>query len=344
MELKKKSVRRGGRLPPLAFSTVFDVVEAMDEEWKPKNMEFKHPYIKLLRPRGKANFPFSNSIFIDDDLKVLIDLGAGASIYAPLASRVDLVLLTHHHFDHIHAWPMFNDGRIRVSAEEEFLFYSPEQFNDSNGYSRWSEMMGHNYVRISRQANKLKNPELLAPYRFPEDIELRGVYHDGDIFDCGHVQIQALHLPGHSVGHYGFYFPEEGLIFSADYDLAPSGPWFGGTFCDYQKLVDSLHRIAELKPRLIFGSHRYKVFDQVDQQLYEFMSIPLQRESKILYALAERPRSFKELAAMASMISSDDDKYNVFWDRMMLSRQLDYMVDTGLVRWYDNQFYERIHR
>ena len=40
--------------------------------------------IKLIRPEGKAMFPYCNSIFIDDEIKTLIDAGSGGNAYAQI--------------------------------------------------------------------------------------------------------------------------------------------------------------------------------------------------------------------------------------------------------------------
>ncbi|MDO4540904.1 MAG: hypothetical protein Q4B48_07410, partial [Syntrophomonadaceae bacterium] len=60
---------------------------------------FEHPYIKLIRPQSPADYPFSNSIFVQDDINILIDLGSGTGAYHPMADKVDMVLFTHYHFD-----------------------------------------------------------------------------------------------------------------------------------------------------------------------------------------------------------------------------------------------------
>ena len=46
--------------------------------------------------------------------------------------------------------------------------------------------------------------------------------------NLGQNSIQALRLPGHTKGHYGFYIEEEGLLFSGDLDLALKAPGMGG--------------------------------------------------------------------------------------------------------------------
>lgn len=305
---------------------------------------FEHPHIKLIRPQSPADFPFSNSIFIDDEVSYLIDLGSGASVYRPLAERVDTVLLTHYHYDHIHAWPMFNHGCIMVGEEEQAIFQDEDMFFSSNGYFRWPEIMGANkdYNWERGRSKAAGNPEILAEFGFP-GINIHSCYRDGQVFDSGHVKFQAVHLPGHTPGHYGFYFPEEGLLFSADYDLAPFGPWYGGEYCHYKDLLDSMQRIIALAPRLLFGSHRRKVFDDVPAQLEQYMTVPRQREAAALAALERQPMDFQRLCAVkGALLAPDDDPHEVFWDRMMLLKQLDHLVDEGILQRDADGLYRKI--
>ena len=302
-------------------------------------MGFYHPQIKLLRPVERANFPFSNSIFIDDEVKVLIDLGAGASNYQSIATKVDLVLLTHHHIDHIHGWPLFNDGRILVGAEEEFIYRDPALYFDSDGYSNWERIMGEEYDG-GYFGGDLDDPEVLGPNSYPAGLKIGDRFRDGQVFDCGRVRFQALHLPGHTIGHYGFYFPDQDLIFSADYDLAPFGPWFGGSYCDYGGVVNSLQRIVDLQPKFLFGSHRYKVYEAIAEHLSQYMKIPRERQTRIMETLAGGPHSLKELLELIPT-GFFEDQYEIFWERMMVWRQLNYLVEQGQL-FQEKDLYQRL--
>ena len=40
--------------------------------------------VKVIRPLSPPRFPFSNSLYVDDEQKLMIDAGAGVSAYAEL--------------------------------------------------------------------------------------------------------------------------------------------------------------------------------------------------------------------------------------------------------------------
>jgi len=47
-----------------------------------------------------GRFPFSNSVYVEDRIRVLIDAGAGLEKLEPLGEDIDLVLSSHYHLDH----------------------------------------------------------------------------------------------------------------------------------------------------------------------------------------------------------------------------------------------------
>jgi ribonuclease/clavin/mitogillin len=60
------------------------------------------PQIILVRPEGKTLYPYSNSLYINDNIKTIIDAGAGGNAYQEIApDHIELLLLSHYHFDHI---------------------------------------------------------------------------------------------------------------------------------------------------------------------------------------------------------------------------------------------------
>ena len=66
------------------------------------------PQIILVRPEGKTLYPYSNSLYINDNIKTIIDAGAGGNAYQEIApDHIELLLLSHYHFDHINGWPFF---------------------------------------------------------------------------------------------------------------------------------------------------------------------------------------------------------------------------------------------
>ena len=69
-------------------------------------------------------FPYCTSVLIEDDVRVLVDPGAGLQTLVSLRNKapVDLVINTHYHFDHIAYNYLFDRARILLNEQEARCF------------------------------------------------------------------------------------------------------------------------------------------------------------------------------------------------------------------------------
>jgi ribonuclease/clavin/mitogillin len=292
------------------------------------------PQIILVRPEGKTLYPYSNSLYINDNIKTIIDAGAGGNAYQEIApDHIELLLLSHYHFDHINGWPFFPRASVYTGKEEALVYSSPEEYFTHTGRFRWRELMGQD-----------KTEKLRSPQDFPDDvpvrpgfqnIKLEGCFSDKQQFNLGQNSIQALRLPGHTKGHYGFYIEEEGLLFSGDLDLAPQGPWYGGESSDVGDLLESIARIIAINPRILVTSHR-RVFkkpeDNIIKAVLEYRDIVLEREDRILKVLKHPATLDGIVSAIGDFPGLGRSQYATFYAKMMTHKHLEHMIKTGQVK------------
>ena len=235
--------------------------------------------ISLVQPEKKAVFPYSNSIYVEGDSRVLIDAGSGYGAYRePIAKGVDLVLLSHYHFDHTNGLEYFPGAQIMASYEELWAYTDEDAYTASTGYHIWDDLM--DVPRKNVFASTFVQPDDVPTMPGFRRIELNGCFRDNDRFDLGGTSIQAIHTPGHAPGHYSFYFPDEGILFAGDYDLSPWGPWYGALVSDFDLLADSVERLIALQPRMIVSSHRQHIYtENLAEQMRAFLEAPLQKGS-----------------------------------------------------------------
>ena len=297
--------------------------------------------LKLIRPEGKAMFPYCNSIYIDDEIKTLIDAGSGGNAYQEIPkAEIGLILLSHSHFDHTHGLGYFPQARIMAGLEEQYAFQDENKFYITAGFQRWEELMGSKKDEKMTTQTPLPDDVLVKPgFR---KVELSGVFKDGDEIVVGSTRLIALHTPGHSVGHYGFYFPDQKILFSGDMDISPRGPWYGGYDSDFGAVVASVEKLIALEPEVLVTSHRKLFFEDIEKRLREYIQIALDRDHKIMTYLHE-PRTLEEIAGQElGFYELGKTAFNVFWSKVMILKHLEFHIKNGEVEDLGNYIYARI--
>ena len=108
-------------------------------------------------------------------------------------------------------------------------------------------------------------------------------FADGDELQVGRTRLQVIHTPGHTPGHSCFYFPEHDILYLADIDLTPFGPWYGDQTSDLNALLDSLQRLEDFQARVYLTAHGQGVFsgEEAKAALVRFKQVILDREAEI---------------------------------------------------------------
>jgi glyoxylase-like metal-dependent hydrolase (beta-lactamase superfamily II) len=181
--------------------------------------------------------PGSHVYLIKGDSKnVLIDTGVAGKFQvlkgrlAELGLRprdINLVILTHEHYDHIGATAFFHQTAVvaahrlaanKLELQDEFVTF-------------------------------LKRDQPSKP--FWVDVWLE----DGSIIDLGNYELQVIHTPGHTSGCICLYEPRAGLLFTGDTVFAGgtlSEIAVGGNVSDY---VNSVRRLSNLKIKQLYPGH-----------------------------------------------------------------------------------------
>ena len=204
-------------------------------------MSTEPPKIVELRPnilQFRSEKPGSHIYLIRGDSKnVLIDTGTTGNF--PVLKRrlaevglrvrdINLVLLTHEHFDHIGATAFFHRTAM-VAAH--CLAANKLELQDE-------------FVTLNKYYNVPSRP-------FWVDMWLE----DGAVIDLGNYKLQVIHTPGHTSGCTCLYEPDEGLLFSGDTVFAGgtlSNIAGSGSVSDY---VNSVQRLNNLRIKEIYPGH-----------------------------------------------------------------------------------------
>jgi len=121
----------------------------------------------------------------------VIDPGGDAKRILDTVQRMGVevvyVLNTHGHFDHT----LVNDAVIEVTGAPLAIHEADAPMLTMGGGAAWFGMKGS---------------------KSSADVLL----HEGDTLKVGNLQLQVLHVPGHSPGGVAFYIASEGVVFSGD--------------------------------------------------------------------------------------------------------------------------------
>lgn len=193
--------------------------------------------------------PGSHVYLIKGRMKnVLIDTGMADKFDAlkttlvELSLRVrdiDLIILTHEHYDHIGATAYFHKTAIVMAHR---LAANKLELQDE-------------FVTFSKYHDELSKP-------FWVDVWLE----DGSIIDLGNYELQVIHTPGHTSGCICLYEPKAGFLFTGDTVFAGgtlSEIAVGGNVSDY---ANSIRRLSSLKIKEIYPGHG-KVSSTPDEDL-----------------------------------------------------------------------------
>lgn len=285
--------------------------------------------VYLVTPSTPPVYPYSNSLYIEDERSVVIDLGAGGNAFAEIpAWRVELCLLSHFHFDHVHGDGLFPDASLYAGREEVEAYRDKAAYYRFFGFDLWESLMpGIPQIAFADAIARALPADVLARPGFRE-IPLAGTIKDGDVFDLGKRRVTAVHLPGHTAGHYGFYLEDEGILFSGDIDLASTGPWYYGVSSDLTQLMASVRRVQEIGPGMLVPSHRRVFTEGISEGLERYMQVVHDREGRLLEAL-RTPQTLKELAGRGIIFPEWRNVYEMFWEQTGLMAHLRRLVELG---------------
>lgn len=196
---------------------------------------------------GKTVFIDCN--FCDEELKELLDFTGGKPVR---------YYITHVHVDHIthaHRIEALNIP-IYCPVPEDKYIVNGELLMEHSGaphYGLLEEMKAFLFDSAG-----FKNLSKVHTY------QQTGTY----VFD--NMEIEPIHLPGHSPGHTGFIVrdlkkDDRPVLFSTDMGIEKIGVWYGFKYCDVSAIRNSLKKIAsiyESEDFILTGSHTEAFFEK----------------------------------------------------------------------------------
>jgi len=279
--------------------------------------------ITFIPGRKGGRYPYCHSLVVEQGTETwVVDPAADKAYFQKLAQtrRVTGVFLSHFHEDHQKYNYLFPEARFYGPLLEADAFTSMAAIFRLMGIT---DAQFQDYWRST----------LIRDFHFRPLGDFTP-YLPGQLFQLGEVILEIIPAPGHTPGHSCFHFPRQQLLFLADVDLTPFGPWYGDAASNLDAFVSTLDALKHLSARTYITAHEQGLFtgEEFQAGLAAFYHKLAQRESRLLETLGT-PQSLDRLVAQ-HMIYGKAKKPRFVYDHMegqMLTKHLDRLLRQGLI-------------
>jgi glyoxylase-like metal-dependent hydrolase (beta-lactamase superfamily II) len=289
--------------------------------------------IQFVPGRKGGRYPYCHSLVLQGRETWVVDPSSDKEFLAHLAQTraVTAVFLSHFHEDHQKYNYLFPRARFYVPAPEVAAFTSME------GIFRLMGIVTQEFQDYWRQT-------LLKDFHFRPLTNL-SPYEGGHTFQNGDIQLQIIPTPGHTPGHSAFYFPRQELLYLADVDLTPFGPWYGDAASDLGAFEASLDRLQEFQTQTFITAHEQGVFTlpEAREGLAHFRRAMTVREERLL-ELLRMPRTLPQLVARRPIYRKPKEPAFVYdhMEGQMISKHLDRLISGGMVGLTREGYFEKL--
>jgi hydroxyacylglutathione hydrolase len=241
--------------------------------------------ILLIEGEKGGRYPYSHSLYLRDGGGILVDCGSDIGEIEQLREEEGLaaILLTHYHEDHFLFLHRFPEVEVWASEGDAPALESFDVLLDRYGVAGTGE---EPFFRDLFERE--------FPYR-PRAVTRR--FADRERVRFGDTEAEVIIAPGHSPGHLCLHFPSEGILFLADYDLTPFGPWYGDKPCAIGEFCRSARMLAGIGARVNVVSHKDPVHEgNIAAKMEGYLSV-IDRRDESLRKFLIRPRTRDEIVS-----------------------------------------------
>jgi len=238
--------------------------------------------VTVLVGDGNGAYPSGNTVLVEGlGETVIIDPSVTVVAKGGAGVRVDAVLNSHSHEDHMPGNGFFREARVHIHDE------------DLPGAKSLDGLMA--VYGLTGQAKEDFSKQVIDEFNFTGRPDANG-FTDGDTFHLGGVDVEAVHLPGHTRGHSGFRIGG-GVFFLSDIDLTGFGPYYGDVWSDLESFDESLRRVRDEEADFYVTFHHKGVIEgraAFVEMVDNFAAVIPRRHQAMLGFLAE-PRSLDDM-------------------------------------------------
>ena len=240
--------------------------------------------VSVLAGPAPGTYPSGNSVLVrGDGESMVIDPSILVVEFGGAPAKVDIVVNSHGHEDHMAGNGLFADAHVHIHEQDLGAAQSLDGLLNVFGFKD-VETRATVGVQFTEEMHYVARPDANG-------------FTDGHVFDLGGVSVTAKHLPGHTRGHSGFFI-DGGVFFLSDIDLTGFGPYYGDVWSDLEQFEQSLIEVRDIEADYYVTFHQKGVIEGREtflEMLDKFHSVIGRRHDEMLAFLAE-PRTLAEMA------------------------------------------------
>jgi glyoxylase-like metal-dependent hydrolase (beta-lactamase superfamily II) len=277
----------------------------------------------VLEGERGGKYPHGNSLLVVGSAETVVVDPSLSLVGRAERPRVDRVLNSHCHEDHVAGNHLFPD----------VPWHLPDA--DLPGIRSIEAMMAIYGMTPAIEAAFRR--VVVDQFHFTPRADAVG-FGDGDLFDLGGVRLRAIHAPGHTRGHSLFHVEPDDVLYLGDIDLSSFGPYYGDAWSSLEDFERTLARVRAMDARWYATFHHIGVVDgraAFLERLDRFTAVIAAREARLLAYLAE-PRTLDEIVAHRFVYRPGDPvAFADDVERRSMRQHVDRLLAAGRVREVD---------
>ena len=285
--------------------------------------------ITFIPGKKDGRYPYCHSIYIEE-AGVLIDPASDRERLVEFRKtfEVEEIWLSHWHEDHIMDLDLFDDLPLLVTEPDAPPLGDLDGFIDA-------------YGEVTEQERKFWRTFLTERFHF-KPRQPKRFLKSGDVFHFDTVTVEIVGAPGHTPGHIALYFKEPEVLFLADYDLTPFGPWYGDVRSSIEQTIESVNRLRQISAKIWLTCHETGVFEEEPGELWDkYLGVIDDRERKLLDIL-DVPRTLTELAGACIVYGKprEPKEFHEVGERGHMKKHLEKLIGEGVVGRDGDKYYK----
>lgn len=275
--------------------------------------------VTVLADEHGGRYPFGNAMLVrGDEETVIVDPSLVLVAREPRdRPKVDRVLLSHCHEDHLAGLHLFPRARVHVHEA------------DLPGLRSLDGMMA--IYGMQGPAEAAFREAVVRDFHWVERADA-APFRDGDVFELGGCRVRVVHAPGHTRGHCVFLVEPDGVLYLGDIELTGFGPYYGDAWSSLEDFERTLAMVREIDARWYATFHHVGVLEGREaflERLDRFAAMIGDRERRLLAFFAE-PHDLDEIVRHRFVYRPGDA---VPWadgvERRSMSQHVDRLLAAG---------------